>query len=76
MAHPAREIGNDRDVVARAARRVQRFPHTLDAPLAAGHGAFRLAPRRGGRQHDVGELGGPGQEHVLDDDVIEVVEQP
>jgi hypothetical protein len=76
VAHPAREIAEDRDVVARAVRRLQRLPHTLHAALAAGHGAFRLAPGRGSRQHDVGELGGPGQEHVLDDDVIEVVEQP
>ena len=76
MAHPAREIAQDGDVVAGAVRRLQRLPHALHAALAAGHRALGLAPRRGGRQHDVGELGGPGQEHVLDDDVIEAVEQP
>src|SRR5262249_3593846 len=75
VAHPAREIAEDGDVVARAVRRFQRLSYALHTTLAAGHGAFRLAPGRGSRQHDVGELGSSGQEHVLDDDVIEVAEQ-
>ena len=48
-----------------------RLAHALDAPLGVRDGALALGPGRGRRQDDVGELGGRGQEDVLDDEEVE-----
>ena len=74
-AHPVREVEDDRQVVARARRRLDRLAHALDAALGVGDGALALGPGRGGRQDDVGELRGLGQEQVLDDEEVEALEQ-
>ena len=49
--------------------------HPLDAPLAVGDGSLALGPRRGGRQDDVGDLAGRGQEDVLHDEQVEAAQQ-
>ena len=46
--------------------------HALHSALGVGDRAFALAPRRRSGQHDVGELGGLGEEDVLHDQMIEV----
>ena len=74
-AHPVGQVEDDRQVVAGAGRRRDRRAHALDAPLGVGDGAVALGPGRGGRQDDVGELGGLGQEQVLDDEEVEALEQ-
>src|SRR5439155_54186 len=65
------ELADDLDVVARAGRRLEGSAHSLDAPLAVGHRAFRLGPACGRGQHDVGQLRGLREEYVLDDQVVE-----
>ena len=74
-AHPVRELEDDRQVVAGARRRRDGRPHALDAAFRVGDRALGLGPGRGRRQHDVGELGGLGQEQVLDDEEVEALEQ-
>jgi hypothetical protein len=74
-AEPARQLGDDRDVVARAGRRRDRAPHPLHAALAVGDRAVGLGEAGGGRQHDVGQLGGLRQEDVLHDQHLEAGEQ-
>ena len=75
VAQPRGQLADDLDVVARLSRRVERAAHALDAPLAVRDGPFGLAPARRGGQHDVGELGGAGEEDVLHDEVVEPLEQ-
>ena len=77
VAQPAGELEDDRQVVA-GARRAGRPPCGR-----AGRAArelvtvpSRLGPGGARRQDDVGELGGPGQEQVLDDQEVEALEQP
>jgi small GTP-binding protein len=70
------EVAEDMDVIARIAWRAERLAHALDAPLTAGDGAFRLAPRGRRRQHDVRNLGCLRHEVVLHDDVFDAFEQP
>ena len=74
-AHPVGELEDDRQVVARAGRRLDGLAHALDATLGVGDGALALGPRRGGRQDHVGELGGLRQEQVLDDEELETGQQ-
>ena len=75
VAETARELVDDLDVVARLAGRVERLAHALHAPLARRDRAFRLGPAGAAGEHDVGELGGPRQEEVLDDEMVEAFEQ-
>ena len=65
VAQPPGYIEQDRDIVASARRRFQRFSHSLNAALAVRHRAFALAPGGSGRQHNVRKLAGLRQEHVL-----------
>ena len=75
-AHPVRELEDDREVVAGARWWRDGRPHALDAALGVGDGALGLGPGGGRRQDDVRELGGLGQEQVLDDEEVEALEQP
>ena len=72
----AGELAEDPDVVARLARRVERLPDALDAALAARDRALSLAPARRCGEHDVRELARPREEDVLDDEVLELLQQP
>ena len=76
LAHPSGELRDDPQVVAGLAGRVERLADALDPPLGVRDGALRLGPGRGRGQDDVGELGGRGQEEVLDDHELEAFEQP
>ena len=73
------EVGSDGeqdlDVVTRVAGRVERLADELHSTLGVGDRAVGLAPRRRSGQHDVGELGGLGEEDVLHDQVVEVAQQ-
>ena len=69
------QVEQDVDVVARRARRIERFADPLHASFGVGHRAIGLAPRRRSRQHDVGELRGLGPMDVEHDEVIEPAEQ-
>ena len=70
-AEPVGELGDDPDVVARAAGRIKGLAHPLHTSLAVGDGAVGLEGRVGGREHHVGELGGPGHEQILDDQAVQ-----
>jgi hypothetical protein len=74
VAELAGEVEDDLDVVAGLARRVERLAAQLHPAFGVGHRAVGLAPRRRAGQHDVGELGGLGEEEVLDDEVVEAFE--
>ena len=54
----------------RVTGRLDRLASELHHAIGVGDGADLLRPR-GGRQHDVGEIGRLGEEDVLHDDVIE-----
>ena len=71
----ARHVDDDVDVVASSIRRLERTPHPLDPPLAAGHRALGFGPARGCRQHDVSKLRGLREEDVLHHEVIETGKQ-
>ncbi len=75
-AHPPGELDHDRQVVARLARWSERPPDALDPPLRVGDSPLGLGPGGGRRQDDIGQLAGPGQEDVLDDQELEVREEP
>ena len=74
-AEAARDLGEDPQVVARLARRLDRLAHPLHPTLAVRHGALGLAPCRRGGQHHVGELGGLREEEILHDEQVERLEQ-
>ena len=74
-AHPVREVEDDREVVAGARRAGSRRADALDAALGVGDGPLALGPGRGGRQDDVRELGGLGQEQVLHHEEVETLEE-
>ena len=74
-AHPVGQVEDDRQVVAGALGRLDRLAHALDAPFRVRDRPFRLRPGRGRRQDDIRELGGLGQEQVLDDEEVEALEQ-
>ena len=71
VAEPAGELEEDPQVVARLARRLERLAHPLDPTLGVRDRALGLGPRGGGREDDIGDLGGRGQEDVLDDEQVE-----
>ena len=56
--------------------RLEGLAGALHPALAVGGGALALAPRRGRGEHDVGELGGLGEEDVLDHQVVQALEPP
>ena len=66
-----RELGDDPQVVAGLAGRVECFSHALDATLGVRDRALAFHPGVRRRQDDIGQLGGRGQEHVLDDEELE-----
>jgi hypothetical protein len=68
VAHPACQLLDDPQVVACLSRRLFRLADPLHAPLGVRDRALALGPRRRGGQHDVRELGGLGQEQILDDE--------
>ena len=74
-AEVARDLGEDPQVVAGFARRLDRLAHPLHPPLAVRHRAFGLAPCSRGRKHHVGELGGLREEEILHDEQVERLEQ-
>ena len=71
MAEVGGDGEQDLDVVTSVAGRVERLADQLHATLGVGDRAVGLAPRRRPRQHDVGELGGLGEEDVLHDEMVE-----
>ena len=74
-AHALGDRADDPAVVARLAGRVERLAHALHAALGVRDGALGLAPRRARGEHDVGQLGGLGEQDVLHDHEIEAREQ-
>ena len=76
VPQPACELTEDPGVVARLARRLERLAHALDASLAVRDGPVRLAPRRRARKHDVGHLCRSRHHDVLDDEEVELGQQP
>ncbi len=73
VAHLCGEFTDDLPVFLRFTWRVLGFAPHLNTPLGAGLGAapFRIA---GGRQDDVGEFGGLGQEDILHDQELQALE--
>ena len=69
-AEPARDLLDDPQVLACVAGRVDRLAAQLDQPVGVGEGAGLLR-ERAGRQDDVGEVGGLGEEDVLHHEVLE-----
>src|SRR5204862_3779745 len=57
VSHSARELVDDRRILARLAGRVERRAGALHAPLARGHRPPGLAQRRGGGKDDAGARG-------------------
>ena len=75
VAEATGELVDDLDVVARLAGRVERLADALHPPLAGRDRPLRLGPAGGAGEHDVGELRGPRQEEVLDDEMVEPGEE-
>ena len=71
---PARDLTDDLPVGACLAGRIEDLAPDLDAPVGVGVGPLLLEERRG-RQDDVGELGGLGEEDVLHDEELECGER-
>ena len=75
VTHGCRQIVDDVDFLARLSGGRHGSSRPLDATLAIGDRPVGLGPAQGRREHDVGNLGGPGHEHVLDDQHVETIEQ-
>ena len=65
--HPAGVVEEDVEVGPGLAGGLDGLQREVDGPVDVGESAGLLAPERGG-EDDVGELGGLGQEGVLDDE--------
>src|SRR5437016_6117761 len=72
---PPGKAAENRDVVARVSRRLERLAYALDAPLAACDGALRFAPRRGGRKDHIREFRGLCEENILHDEMVQPLEE-
>ena len=75
VAHAARNLEKDGDVVSRTCRRFDGFSHALDTAFAVRHGAIGLAPCRTGGQDHIRKFRRLRQENVLSDDEIETLQK-
>ena len=67
----ARDIDDDLQILARLARRIECLASQLHISIGVGKGAGFLG-KRGGRQNDVGKIGGFGQENILHHQHVEL----
>jgi hypothetical protein len=74
VTHLAGKVKNNLNVVASVSGRVDCFSNALHAALRVGDCAVTLAPRSRTREYNIGELRCFGQEKILHDEEIEVLE--
>ena len=74
VTHPLPEVAEDLPVGFRIPRWILGLPPALDPPLGVRLGAVLLRVAGGGQDH-IGKTAGLGQEYVLDDQELEVLER-